>query len=58
MMKPYDAIDNLKTNQSQLDMDGCMVAVSRQALEETLEYLEWIESQLVGLTQPTMPHSV
>ena len=29
------AIENLKTNQKQLDADGCMVGVSRQALEET-----------------------
>lgn len=30
------AIENLKTNQQQLDADGCMVGVSRQALDETL----------------------
>ena len=32
-----DASANLKTNQRQLDMDGCEVGVSRQAVEETLE---------------------
>lgn len=31
------ASENLKTNQRQLDADGCEVGVSRQAVEETLE---------------------
>ena len=48
MMRPFAAIENLKSNQEQLDMDGCRVAVSRQALEETLEFLEWLEGQLPG----------
>lgn len=30
------AIENLKTNQRQLDADGCEVGVSRQALDQTL----------------------
>lgn len=30
------ASDNLRTNQKQLDMDGCMVGVSREALETVL----------------------
>lgn len=30
------AIENLKTNQTQLDQDGTMVGVSRQALDEAL----------------------
>lgn len=29
--------ENLKSNQRQLDMDGCEVGVSRQAVDETLE---------------------
>lgn len=29
--------ENMKANQRQLDMDGCEVGVSRQALEECLE---------------------
>lgn len=29
--------ENLRSNQRQLDMDGCEVGVSRQALDETLE---------------------
>lgn len=33
--KATSAIDNLKHNQGQLDMDGCMVSVSRQAVYET-----------------------
>lgn len=37
--------ENLKANQRQLDMDGCEVGVSRQALDETLsEYSEMIEA--------------
>lgn len=35
------AIENLKTNQHQLDADGCMVGVSRQALEEVLALFDW-----------------
>jgi hypothetical protein len=34
------AIENLKTNQKQLDADGCMVGVSRQALDETLALMD------------------
>ena len=34
------AIKNLKTNQRQLDADGCEVGVSRQALDETLVVVE------------------
>ena len=33
------AIEELKTHQTQLDMDGVMVGVSRQALEELLEHV-------------------
>lgn len=32
----HPAIENLTENQKQLDADGVMVGVSRQALEETL----------------------
>lgn len=32
-----DASDNLRNCQRQLDMDGCEVGVSRQALDETLD---------------------
>lgn len=34
------AIENLKTNQRQLDADGCEVGVSRQALDEALALLD------------------
>lgn len=40
----HPAIENLKSNQRQLDMDGCEVGVSRQALEEALD----ITSELYG----------
>jgi hypothetical protein len=42
------AIDNLKHNQRQLDMDGCEVGVSRQALEEVLIGLEAALSEQGG----------
>ena len=35
-----EAIENLRTNQKQLDADGCMVGVSRQALDQTLDLIE------------------
>lgn len=40
------AIDNLKTNQKQLDVDGCMVGVSRQALDETLALVDEMRALL------------
>lgn len=43
----YAALDALKNNQRQLDMDGCEVGVSRQALEEVIAALE---------AEPTEPH--
>lgn len=36
---PREAIDNLTNHQGQLDMDGTMVAVSRQALDEVLTFI-------------------
>lgn len=39
MNRPEGAIENLKAHQEQLDADGIMVGVSRQALEEALEYV-------------------
>lgn len=36
---PTDALENLRTNQQQLDQDGVTVGVSRQALEEVLAWL-------------------
>ena len=44
--KPDNAIYNLREHQQQLDMDGIMVGVSRQALEETLDYVTSLERQL------------
>jgi chromosome segregation ATPase len=38
-MSEHPAIESLRANQTQIDDDGCMVAVSRQALEETLANL-------------------
>lgn len=36
---PDDAIEHLRNHQRQLDMDGCEVGVSRQALDEVLDYI-------------------
>lgn len=36
---PFAAIDNLTHHQEQCDVDGVMVRVSRQALDEVLRYL-------------------
>lgn len=41
-----EAINNLRTNQTQLDMDGAMVGVSRQAVEETLAYIDRLKQAL------------
>lgn len=35
-MLDHPAVANLRTNQRQLDVDGCEVGVSRQAVEETI----------------------
>jgi hypothetical protein len=35
-MIDHPAVRNLRTNQRQLDMDGCEVGVSRQAIEEAI----------------------
>lgn len=42
----HPAIENLRTCQRQLDMDGCEVGVSRQALEETLAELDRLTADL------------
>lgn len=39
MIEPTAAIENLTNYQQQADMDGVLVTVSRQALEEVLDYL-------------------
>jgi len=47
---------NLMANQRQLDMDGCEVGVSRQALEETLsEHTAMVEALHIMLTQHPGP---
>jgi len=40
--RPQAAIDNLANHQEQCDMDGVMVKVSRQALDEVLTYVRAI----------------
>lgn len=40
------AIENLRTSQKQLDADGCMVGVSRQALDETLALVATLTAAL------------
>ena len=41
------ALHELKTNQQQLDMDGIMVGVSRQALDEMIDYIERTRAGIV-----------
>ena len=40
--------ENLRTNQEQMDADGCMVKVSRQAVDEVLderkEAIDWLDA--------------
>lgn len=45
------ASDNLRTNQKQLDMDGCMVGVSREALETVLTERDSLLAALKGLDE-------
>jgi len=42
----HAAIENLKTHQQQLDADGCMVGVSRQALDEALLLIDNLTAAL------------
>jgi len=46
MNKPTEAIKNLRANQEQINIDGSMVGVSRQALEEVLNYIDPPEDDL------------
>jgi len=39
------AMEQLRNHQQQLDADGCMVGVSRQAIDETLEYVAALEAE-------------
>lgn len=43
------ASDNLRNNQEQCDLDGCMVKVSRQAVEETLAEYDQMLALLIDL---------
>lgn len=45
------AIENLTTCQRQLDMDGCEVGVSRQALDETLAVAADISSLIAAVRE-------
>lgn len=47
--KAASALDNLKHNQGQLDMDGCIVSVSRQAVDETIAFVEYTRNALPDL---------
>lgn len=46
------AIESLKNYQQQLDADGCMVGVSRQALDETLAFVAAILSTEAAPSEP------
>jgi predicted nuclease with TOPRIM domain len=43
------AIKHLRENQQQMDMDGIIVGVSRQALEEALDHITTLEAELAEL---------
>ena len=47
------AVDYLRKYQKQIDEDGSEVGVSRQALDETLEYIQKLESALIKLRDCT-----
>ena len=49
MQRPTDAIENLIHAQRQLDRDGIEVGVSRQALDETLQWVNWAYTRIVTL---------
>jgi len=50
------AVEELRTHQTQLDMDGVMVGVSREALEHILAYLQHAgEAEPVAWMKP--PHA-
>jgi len=47
--RPSEAIEVLAGPYRQLDMDGVIVGVSRQAIDETLAYLTQLEAQIAKL---------
>jgi hypothetical protein len=47
--EPSAAIDWLRNGQIQADMDGSIVNVSRQALEETLTYIDKLRAHCLAL---------
>jgi hypothetical protein len=49
----HHAVANLRTNQRQLDADGCEVGVSRQALDETLSLVDVLMAALICLIPQT-----
>jgi len=46
------AVENLACNQEQMDADGCMVKVSRQAIEEVLAAVNEVAIQVATATSP------
>lgn len=51
------ASENLRSNQEQADMDGCMVKVSRQAVGETLAQYDDFTEALQRITEASGPFS-
>jgi len=43
------ALENLRNHQEQADMDGCMVKVSRQVIEETLAEYDQMRDEIERL---------
>lgn len=48
-MSEHEAVINLREHQLQLDADGCMVGVSRQALEETFDLITAMQERIAEL---------
>ncbi len=49
-------VANLRDHQTQLDADGCMVAVSRQALDETLALVDRMFASLCFVRESLVAH--
>jgi len=49
-------VANLRKYQTQLDADGCMVAVSRQSLDETLALVDRMDAALCFIRESLVAH--
>jgi len=56
-MTSKEAVEHLRDNQAQLDMDGVMVQVSRQALDQALDGYDALSARVAEL-EATQPETV